>query len=292
MYASYFQDDDYWLLRKQWSSVHPPFTLHQELGWIGDFDAETYRHTLEKEQKGRIPILLFGDSFSACVDEVLCFEDILDEHPTMSKDYYILNYGVGGYGIDQILMLMKRVVPLYPDAIVIAGFMTLDIDRAHLRYRDANKPKMDVHNKTLVLTHTPKDDVKLNISSYLYRKMLFSHFTPTKVRSYLHNEARARQKKIERLYYILDEMNQILKQHSGFFVVFDPLLDSPSDWRAQKVESWMRKKQAIHLLTREIYDKRNTGERSAFIRSDGHPTEYYNRKIAENINLFVDRITK
>ena len=42
--------------------------------------------------------LLFGDSLSACVDDVLCFEDLL-ENTQFNSEYVILNYGVGGYGL-------------------------------------------------------------------------------------------------------------------------------------------------------------------------------------------------
>ena len=84
--------------------------------------------------RDRRPFLLFGDSFSACVDDVLCFEDLL-ENTQFNSEYVILNYGVGGYGLDQIWMLMDKVLPLYPHAIVVIGIMSDDIDRAHLRMR-------------------------------------------------------------------------------------------------------------------------------------------------------------
>ena len=40
------------------------------------------------------------------------------------------------------MLLMERVLPVYPDAVVVLGMMTLDIDRAHLRLRDAEKPSL------------------------------------------------------------------------------------------------------------------------------------------------------
>ena len=99
LYADPFYDDNYWLLHQRWSEQEPSFTRHDTLGWVGKFDPLTLRHDDENARDGRTPVLLFGDSFSACVPEVKCFEELINDDPFLSQRYQILNYGVGGYGL-------------------------------------------------------------------------------------------------------------------------------------------------------------------------------------------------
>lgn len=289
LYASYFDDDAYWLLLRAWSEESPTFTTHPQLGWVGHFDPQTFRHDDEEKLKGRIPVLLFGDSFSSCVPEETCFEDILDANPEISTQYYVLNYGVGGYGIDQIYMLMEKVLPLYPRAPIIAGMMTYDIDRAQLRFRDANKPKFDVQNQTLVYQHKPTDEVPLAIGSFLYRKILFSKYFSSSMRRVLRREEHIRAEKITRTRMILTHMQRLLEHRKAMYLVFHPLNidEEQEDWRMNTFTQWFQKNQVEWSSTWDIslHHKR---ERTFFIRpDDGHPTTAYNRLIAERMRAFI-----
>ena len=104
--------------------------MRNSAGWAtcsGGFSSLRRAHV-----KGRRPIVLFGDSFSACTPDVQCFEGHPRANAILSQDFAVLimggwirhrsNHDVDGTG-----------VAIVSDAIVVLGMMTLDIDRAHLR---------------------------------------------------------------------------------------------------------------------------------------------------------------
>jgi hypothetical protein len=71
-YADYFSEDDYWklyvLLGTRWRAPAEP---HPVLGWVGNFDRETYIHNDFPALGGRRAVLLYGDSFAECTVNVL-----------------------------------------------------------------------------------------------------------------------------------------------------------------------------------------------------------------------------
>lgn len=99
-------------------------------------------------------ILLLGDSYTfgdqANDDEL--FSAILQELLTGTE---VINLGVRGYGHDQMLLQFKEIgVELEPD-IVILGFLTMDMERNLLDFRNFAKPKFVLEGGELVLTNSP-----------------------------------------------------------------------------------------------------------------------------------------
>ena len=111
-YANGDSDDDYWKLISAFqgepalvdASNPDPIT-----GWTdGSITPGTYEHIDEVSIGERRPVLLYGDSFAQCgtpPDE--CFTALL-ERSEFAEKYAMLNYGVGGYGLDQIYLLLKN----------------------------------------------------------------------------------------------------------------------------------------------------------------------------------------
>lgn len=135
-----FHTVDYWklnyLFKKDFNIEHP----HPILGWTGKFSKKTLEHYNQDKLNDKRPVLLFGDSFAMCIDSVECFEEILNRDTTFSSGHYLLNYGVGGYGIDQIYLLFNATVDSFNNPFVIFSFFTTDMDRSMLYVRDAQKP--------------------------------------------------------------------------------------------------------------------------------------------------------
>ena len=72
-YASVLSEE-YWKLSHYWDkNQKPPQDPHPLLGWTGNFSRGSLMHNDIANVKKRRPVLLFGDSFSQCVDSVLCF---------------------------------------------------------------------------------------------------------------------------------------------------------------------------------------------------------------------------
>lgn len=113
LYAHPFCDDDHWKLRYLFTgkTKNPPDRF---LGWIKpNISKDIYLHKSVPLLKSRRPVLLYGDSFAKCKQSELCFDEILNSDSDFNKHFYLLNYGVGGYGLDQIYLLFKYSIGNY-----------------------------------------------------------------------------------------------------------------------------------------------------------------------------------
>ena len=87
-----------------------------------------------------------GDSFAACSGAPdRCYEHLLEEGP-FGPSHELLNYGVGGYGTDQALLLSFDLIERFADrdpVIVLSLLIDDDLDRCTLPYRGAPKPVLE-----------------------------------------------------------------------------------------------------------------------------------------------------
>ena len=100
------------------------------------------------------PILAVGDSYTYG-DEVRD-EEAWPAQLQRLTGRRVLNGGVTGYGFDQMVLRAEQLVAAYQPSVVIASFITHDIERAEMRrmwWR--NKPWFVVENDQLVLKGVP-----------------------------------------------------------------------------------------------------------------------------------------
>jgi hypothetical protein len=174
-------DDDYWKLQSLFNRdiVTNPPNPNSLVGWTGAVDSKTYAHPDEAALAGRTPVLFFGDSNAQCMTAAAdCFQGQM-ERSEFANEYALLNYGVGGYGLDQIQLLMSASIDRFIDKnpIVIVSFMVDDdMERSMRSFRCWPKPRYHVEDGRLVdpgpvdadtahflREHPPR------ITSYLYR---------------------------------------------------------------------------------------------------------------------------
>ncbi len=157
LYADPFSDDLYWLLRHRWHGDRfpPPNHPHPLLGWLAAHIGADYSHQEAGKVAGRRPVLLYGDSFAQGMAGVERFQQILNRDPDFARDHYLLNYAVGGYGLDQIYLLFEHSVDRYDDPFVVFSFMTFDLDRSVLSVRIGQKPYFTVKGGELELRGVP-----------------------------------------------------------------------------------------------------------------------------------------
>ncbi len=99
-------------------------------------------------------IALFGDSFTfgeEVSDEETYARRIEDGHP----EFEVLNFGVHGYGHDQMLLYLREVLPIYRPDVVLIGHVTDDSLRNVLTFRDFAKPRFRLRHGRLELEGTP-----------------------------------------------------------------------------------------------------------------------------------------
>jgi len=305
-FALYFNDpnedlynEDYWKLLHLFGKMGNITEPHPLLGWTGFFDPLTYDHWHADKTKTKRPVLLFGDSFAMCVDSVECYEDFLNNDTSFAKGHHFLNYGVGGYGIDQIYLLLRETIDKYENPFVVLSMLTTDMDRSMLKVRDGQKPYFTLGDNGLQLKGTP---ITLPTKEYLAEN-------PPEVKSYLANKLinltfhdlvkteSQRKKYIERIKalngQILNSCIQLLEANNIEFVVllFQPAWNSPFDWRIKYLKETCLKNEAAFIDDAEIRNEKMEElglYKDAFvIPNDGHPTSLANFFVANEIKSII-----
>lgn len=174
-----FLDEDYsW--RRDWIQRHPAGTgiyyafdnYDPSKGWVlkpnlrnvqvfGDrilnTNAQGFRGKRDfsyHKESGRQRILVFGDSFTFG-DEVSDDETYSHYLQEMLPGSDVINMGIHGYGHDQMLILLREQGIRYEPDIVIIGFLSVDMPRNLLSFRDFAKPRFVLRDGRLELTNVP-----------------------------------------------------------------------------------------------------------------------------------------
>lgn len=141
-----------WAMKPSVSSTPAPgvtYTTNAQ-GYRALYD---YRNDPERYQ-----VLILGDSFTFGddLDDAKTWPALLQaEHPVLN----VLNMAGSGFGIDQMLITLEEEIDSYRPDLVIAAFITDDLGRAVLEFRDYAKPMFTLQDGRLALTHTPVPDV-------------------------------------------------------------------------------------------------------------------------------------
>lgn len=305
-YGEWNSDYTSWYLLTQWDLNH--YMLKEAtplLGWASPrFNGKTFEHTEEKNIGKRRPILLYGDSFSACIDSTECFEEILNKDSSFTRDAWLVNYGAGGYGVDQIQLLMSTTVDRFQKPFVVFAFLTFDLDRSSLPFRDSTKPYYSIENDSLVL-HTdhlklaPADYLKNNppqVTSYMWRKLVFNEKLNLKfdfIKNFRHNrDLGFAAKKIALNKLILDKAVAKLKATDCdyVFMIFSSYADyitpQKDNWRENFIKDYTEKNKIPVIWTKDIMKnhlKNSDDVGDFFIPTDGHPTTYFNGLISARL---------
>lgn len=294
-----FLNNNFWKLNYLFTKNFNLKNPHPLLGWVGFFDPENYIHFENDKVNGKTPVLLFGDSYAQCVDTVFCFEDYLNKDSSFLANHYFLNYGVGGYGVDQTYLLFNEAAPKYEKPFIIFSLLTTDLDRSVLQVRDAQKPYFVLENNELNLQGVPielssEEYFKQNppkIKSYLWNRFKSSDFYPQKPKSEV---SQLYQQKIKDLNKkILEETFKKLKQMDVDFLVFifQPEWHNTPNWRMTFLRDFCLQNDVPHICDvdiRKMNNRKNTGNIPAYsIEQDGHPTSYLNKLIAEELKKYI-----
>ncbi len=329
LYADEYSEDDYWKLKyllkknkidkrkkqmkqKNDGEESPPNKRNEKL-FARLVLKDTYKHINAKFVNERRPVLLYGDSFAACYSQDGCFEHILNNDKSFSKNHYLLNYGVGGYGLDQIYFLFKNSIDNYDNPFVVISLMTLDLDRSILSVRDLPKPYFTVDNNMLKLheEHLYPDkeffysNNKPQIISYFYRRILYSKamnkVMPDQFISYLKKENHYKRKIIQINKKIMIEIIKELKARdiNYVFLIFhsiwirgDGLLnENVTGWRNSFIRNILDENNISYIWSKDIIfqnmEAENLSLQAHFIPDDGHPTSIQKELLAKRIKAFV-----
>ena len=304
LYAHYERDDtehiyreDYWKMCFLFSGDKSIEKPHPLLGWDGNFDSETYEHADEFFSKGKRPVLLFGDSFSQCIDSTECFEDFLNSDTAFANHFYLLNFGVGGFGIDQIYLLMEQALTRFDNPIVIFGMLTTDMDRSLLNFRDAPKPYFLLQNGALELQGTP---IKMGANEYIethpiepfsYVLSVLQNVIKRSLKTQVSEGSKETIKKLNEAIIRYQVKQLRAKEIEPLMLLFQPINQSRDEWRAQFLLGLFQDLRLDVLNARTILQKEmkvsGKSEEEFFIPNDLHPTSTYNQIVAQEIKRAV-----
>jgi len=311
-YADMDSEELFWILYHKWDGTYkPPECPHPLLGWIGDFSRHSLMHWSMDEYSGKRPVLLYGNSFAMCSPLSICFQTILNNDSVFSKEHYLFNYGVGGYGVDQISLLFDQTYRYFEKPFVIFGLLTYDLDRSILQFRTGQKPYYEVEGDSLVLKGIPVnpnpdqylEDHPPRAFSYLWRKFLYSkeNFLPQKTINKLKGTGSYNRKKIEvNEKILLKVVNELRENDIEFvFVIFHTLhfdkdnfaAEEEYDWRNMFLKEFLEDHQITHIWTKDIVVEDTTCDKyqteKYILNEDGHPTTYFNSLIARRMKELV-----
>jgi hypothetical protein len=306
-YASVYSDE-YWKLTWLWKTDSPPPKHpHPLLGWYGNYSPSNFMHWEYGNMWKKRPVLLYGDSFSQCVPASQCFETILNADSAFSANHYLLNYGTGGFGLDQILLLCKETAHKFEKPFVVFGLLTSDLDRSILKMRIGQKPYFEESGDSLRLAGIPISEntdsfFKANpprIKSYLWRKLIFSQFNflnwriNPRVRGDLYYEAKIRslnEKILEEAIAHLKNLNVdftfLIFHHEDRFMTSD----ESGNWRDTFLLRVLNENHVPYIWSKDVVraDQSKPYQYTNFIlEGDGHPTTYFNTLISAEIKKRV-----
>ena len=140
-------DGDFWRLHHLFTprgSRDTFFNRDDLLGWLDvTVTPGSYGHDHERYLLERRPVLMYGDSFAACVlPDESCWQGLL-EKSALRSEFMMLNYGTSAYGLDQAYLLMRESIDHWADlrpVVVIGILVDNDLDRCLLDFRGCPKP--------------------------------------------------------------------------------------------------------------------------------------------------------
>jgi len=192
-YADSAIDENYWKLLaifdvdsvRTGMETDPAGRLHPEFGWAPETTRQNPLGLIANEDYAlsdiNNPIPFYGDSFvagSGAARMSYRIPQLLDQK---LPDRSVLNYGVGGYGIDQVFLRFSATIDAYAGPLVLVGILTDDVDRSIFGIRVGQKPYFRVVDDELELRNLPilpdpRQYVAQNppqIRSYLFRLIMF-----------------------------------------------------------------------------------------------------------------------
>jgi hypothetical protein len=162
LYA-HFDEDDYWKLHLGWSGFsgwlpgrhHPllgesmPRTANNPLGLLEP------RLRFPSSDLTEPVILFYGDSYlaSPLAEPFARIPALLEERLGGGP---VLNFGMGGWGLDQMVLRFEMTHDRFRNPLVLMGVLTGDVDRCVLSVRQGQKPRYVIgRDGTLELTNVP-----------------------------------------------------------------------------------------------------------------------------------------
>ncbi|MEO6707989.1 MAG: hypothetical protein ABI054_02175, partial [Planctomycetota bacterium] len=240
-------------------------------GWTNTLVAPgTYESVDEDTIRGRRPVLLFGDSFAQCLTLPGDRFQSIFERSEFARDHVLLNYGVGGYGLDQIYLLLKSSLDRFQQQnpiVIVSVLVEGDFDRSVLSFRAWPKPRLEIVDDQLVTRGPVQTNVRgyleqnpITIRSYLWRLFLYqgSSFL-SRQRAQWRGDARieAEKRSLNRRILLEIERELVSRKLEHFYLAFHVeegalKVHEGCEWEEEMLQDFCAESRAPLLDTRDL----------------------------------------
>jgi len=117
---------------------------------------------------GRHRIVTLGDSYTFG-DEVSDDETYSQYLERFLPDTEVMNFGLSGYGHDQMLLYLEQEGVKYHPDVVLIGYVWFDIFRNLAEFTSYSKPRFELRGKELRLTNMPVPPPESILDNEIYR---------------------------------------------------------------------------------------------------------------------------
>ena len=303
LYFDPLSDDNFWKLRFLWSPAaaeKKPFTVKvvydELLGWAPEQNDDNPLGIV-REGAYRVEtdgsVLFYGDSFvEGNTPEPDRIPQSLDR---LITDRVVYNYGVSGYGVDQIYLRLRETHDQFQRPIVLVGLLTSDLDRSVLSFRDRPKPRFDIDGNALRLEGVPIARSNAEFVETHPPRVLSYFWSFLQTRYRLHRPGSWREDRVKQAEKvavnraILTEMVGLCRQRQTavhVVVFYDPQELNYAGWREQFLLRELDQLGADVIDTKPILQRaaqRNGVEAASYYQSDHHLNADGNRIVAEAI---------
>lgn len=169
-------------------------------------------------------ILAFGDSFTFGED-VGDAETFCHRLGGLLPGVEVLNFGVRGYGHDQMLLYLKEAAARYEPDVVLLGYVTDDAARNLSGFRDFAKPHFELSGGRLVLRGTPVPTPAEVLAAEPYQSKLFDLVAIARQHAAWRSGRRQREATALTFAILREFFGEVAKMHARPVVVDLPVWD-------------------------------------------------------------------
>jgi hypothetical protein len=243
---------------------------------------------------GRSPhtlrILVLGDSFTFGeeVGDDQTFPACLQQMLPHSE---VINFGVHGYGHDQMLLYLQEEGVKYSPDIVILGFIYGDMRRNLTSFRDYAKPKFVLANNGLKLSHVPVPSPESFLKGEGFRSKFYDLLTILYYRIMLHS-GKEQERMEEITTAIFDEMIKTIRDIRAIpvfaYLPYNEEMDNTNEKITEREKFLFRycKARNIYCLSVRPYFSASA-RRGVIFRKSGHWDARGNLIAAEGIREYL-----
>ena len=244
----------------------------------------TFEYSYQPPDKKRI--LVLGDSFTFG-DEVADDKTYPYYLQQLLPGSQVLNFGICGYGHDQMLLYFKNEGVKYKPEIVILGFAPSDLSRNMLVFYLRPKPKFKLADNGLQLTNVPVPTIRSVLNQEVYKLKIIDWVLMTQSSSgrgkYYFRE---RWKLTEAIF---DELVKVIKECGAkplFVYISTPLAISKNKQSTEKAfedsfEQYCKERGVPYLFTRPYF--KSAIQKGVHLKEEGHWDAQGNLIVAQAI---------